>query len=573
LTFDDNNFRYWLDKGKENFRHGKWEKAIEFYDKTIELDRNVTQARIDKCVALNFLGRYNEALDHAREALEIDPKNSELLAVEGESLNFLGRYNEALDRAREALEINRENDYALYVKGYALDYSGKHKEAVKLYDQAIERYKDADYFISKGIAHNYLTEYRKAIECFGNALNILQNICQDNAQQIAYAYINKGESHFRLKEYIQSARCYHNALEQTPKAIANNPTDSHAWTFQGICYFRLGWYERATRCFDKVIEKINPEFDLAWYHKGYALDYAGKHDEAIKYYGKAIKLNHNDADYWTSKGIAHYDLEDYDKAIECFQEAVHLDPSYVIDYIKIGECEYRKKKYRKALQIYDEKVENLQYNSIKYYDMGLCHYQLSSYREAEEDYLNAIKAAQREAEDAEEDYLNAIKAAQREAEDQLVIAYYNLGVLYHNKIKQEESARQMFKKCLETNPTFSKAKEAIDKIDNNSQSEWFRWWFGHENVRRVLGLFLMFLIPAIILAVTTVIVYKQQITSETMTAITVLVGFLVLIMLLPSIRRFKVSEIEIETIEITAAIKQELEPALFPKLKYTTRSY
>jgi hypothetical protein len=52
-----------------------------------------------------------------------------------------------------------------------------------------------------------------------------------------------------------------------------------------------------------------------------------------------------------------------------------------------------------------------------------------------------------------------------------------------------------------------------------------------------------------------------------------MVGFLVLIMLLPSLRKFKVAEIELETIEITSVKPEnDLEPTLSPKLVYKSVS-
>lgn len=55
--------------------------------------------------------------------------------------------------------------------------------------------------------------------------------------------------------------------------------------------------------------------------------------------------------------------------------------------------------------------------------------------------------------------------------------------------------------------------------------------------------------------------------------LTIMVGFLVLIMLLPSLRKFKVAEIELETIEITSVKPEnDLEPTLSPKLVYKSVS-
>jgi tetratricopeptide (TPR) repeat protein len=646
----DNN---WCAKGDKSFDEGRWEEALQFYEKCLELDRKNIKAWINKGESLNFLGRYKEALECCEEALKNDPANDEILAtvlaVKGESLNFLGRYKEALECCEEALKKDADNDYALYVKAYALDYFGSHEEAIKYYDKAIKlEPHEADYWIGKGIAFNYLGEYDKALQCAEEAIDIKRDYadalalkgeaygyqgkydkalqcaeeaidvdkkngyawfvkayavdyfgsheeaikyydkaiklepheadywigkgiafnylgeydeavkCFDKAIQIipenhfqsrAYALVNKGESLYRLKEYKDSSH-----LKECERAVDINPTDSHAWTFQGVCLHRLGWYDRALSCFDKVIDKkMNPNFDLAWYLRGYTLDYLGKHEEALRYYNEAIRLNRNDADYWISKGIALYELAEYDEAVKCFEkEAIKLDPTYKdLAYLKKGECEYSKKyseeRYSKALQSYREVSDDSEYYANKYYNMGLCHYQQALFKEAEEEYQKAID------------------------KKPLVEAYYNLGVLY-NKINKENDAKIRFEKCLQIDSNFSRANDAINALKNTTQSEWFGWWFTREKIRKAFGLILMFSIVAIVISTTVVTVYvsyinKQGFEEHTVTALIVMLGLLVLILLLPSLRRFKVSEIELETVEI-AVVRPELEPALFRKLKY-----
>jgi hypothetical protein len=248
--------------------------------------------------------------------------------------------------------------------------------------------------------------------------------------------------------------------------------------------------------------------------------------------------------------------------------------------LKIGECKYRKQDYSEALRNYKNVTDpKPQYVGIKHNNMGLCYYQLGSYENAKNEYLEAI-----------------------ESDSKLVEAYYNLGVLYYNITKQEDEAKRMFEKCGENNPISSKAKEAIKSMANTSKSqpEWFRWWLGDKEVKKELddkevkkelddkkvkkelddkkvkkelGLIIMFSIPSLIVATAIVIVYisiiKGEITSSSISGLTIMVGFLVLIMLLPSLRKFKVAEVELETIEITSVKPEmDLEPTLSPKLEY-----
>jgi tetratricopeptide (TPR) repeat protein len=537
-----------IEKGNRSLNAGRFEEAIQFYDHCKASDQNNTVMWKNKAESFLFLGKYRDALDCAEKAINIDSGYIEGISKKGEALNFLGRYKDALDCAETALKKAPNDDYALYIKAYALDYSGKHEEALKYYERAIsENHNNADYWIGKGIALNYLRKYLEAIDCFEKSNNISK--ISKIPQSQSYALINEGESYYRLGKYVNSKTCYEKALKASKEACEINPRDSHSWTFQGISLFRLGWYEKSSRCFDKVTEQINDEFDLAYYLKGYNLDYSGNHEEAIKYYEKAIDLNPNDADYWTSKGATLYDLKDYNKALQCFEKALELDPSYDIAYLKIGECKYQDHKYSEALEYY-KKVSDPQYDGVKHNDMGLCHYQLASYKEAEEDYRKAM-------------------------EFKIIESCYNLGVLFLNK-DRDNDAKKMFENCLKMDKNYLDAARAIKKMGTGYQSDWFKWWFSHRNTRKALGLTLMILILGLIVIITAVILHlsikKGEIAESYIAGLTVLVGLLVLIMLLPSLRKFKVGELEIEVTEIKS-VKTNLEPTLPPKLGYKSLSY
>ena len=52
-----------------------------------------------------------------------------------------------------------------------------------------------------------------------------------------------------------------------------------------------------------------------------------QYKEAIKDFGKAIKLNPKDSSSWKFRGISKYFLDQYDKAIKDFDKAIELNPN------------------------------------------------------------------------------------------------------------------------------------------------------------------------------------------------------------------------------------------------------
>ena len=87
------------DKGNSLFYLGKYEEAITWYDKALEVYPNYTNALYDKGTALAYLGRHQEAItwyDKYDKALALDPNDLYTLYNKGAALNDLGRHQEAI---------------------------------------------------------------------------------------------------------------------------------------------------------------------------------------------------------------------------------------------------------------------------------------------------------------------------------------------------------------------------------------------------------------------------------------------------------------------------------------------
>ena len=60
--------------GNEHYYKGEYAKAIQYYDKALEMDSKNVDAWYNKGVALDNLGKYKEAIQSYDKALEIDRK-------------------------------------------------------------------------------------------------------------------------------------------------------------------------------------------------------------------------------------------------------------------------------------------------------------------------------------------------------------------------------------------------------------------------------------------------------------------------------------------------------------------
>jgi tetratricopeptide (TPR) repeat protein len=107
-------------KGRSLLWLGKYDEAIKYFDKALEINPNDTKAWYNKSTALFNLGKYEEAINANRELLNIDSGNVNVWQVTGDLQFILGNYKEAVDCYDHTLKIDSNHTKTWYHKGLAL---------------------------------------------------------------------------------------------------------------------------------------------------------------------------------------------------------------------------------------------------------------------------------------------------------------------------------------------------------------------------------------------------------------------------------------------------------------------
>lgn len=195
-----------IEKGKALSKVGKYEEAIQAYDKAIKLDPDDAVTWNDKGCALLDLSRHEEALQAFDEVIESNPQNTLAWFGKASVLDKLGKHEEALQACDKLVELDPQDASAWYGKGYVLNNLGRYEEALQACDKLIELDPQSDdAWFGKGYILNNLDRYEEALPFLDNATKI------DPMSTISW--YNKGVALDGLGRSTEAQACYDKARE------------------------------------------------------------------------------------------------------------------------------------------------------------------------------------------------------------------------------------------------------------------------------------------------------------------------------------------------------------------------
>jgi tetratricopeptide (TPR) repeat protein len=157
-------------------REGKYQEAIECYDKALKSDPNNVYVLFYKGVVFSNQGKYQEAIECYDKILEIDPNNVDVLNYKGNALYDQKKYQEAIECYDKTLEVDSNIVEFLFNKGNALSKQRRYEKALEYYDKVLEidpNYVDA--LNGKGIVFQRQNYFKEAIVWYDKALQIDPN--------------------------------------------------------------------------------------------------------------------------------------------------------------------------------------------------------------------------------------------------------------------------------------------------------------------------------------------------------------------------------------------------------------
>ena len=124
-----------INKTAKLANQGKFEEALQYSERAIQIDPNYDAAYLSKIRNLRRLRRYDKALQTCNEALIIFPDHVEVLYYRGFLFWSMKKFSKAISDFDKVLSMTDELDQnALFYKGWCLEQMGNFNEAIKVYE-------------------------------------------------------------------------------------------------------------------------------------------------------------------------------------------------------------------------------------------------------------------------------------------------------------------------------------------------------------------------------------------------------------------------------------------------------
>ena len=396
---------------------GDNEKALSKFERTFELNPQLTALRFDYANLLGNLDRNEEAIEQYKEYIASFPNDAD-------AYRNLGVVYKKIDNNDLAL-FNFEKSYSLdssniqTKKELALCYHKKldYKNALKFYDFALKTEpENQEILANKALALHAMNNYVAAIELYKEILEKQPNERIEKnltAASIAYAY-----NLYDKQDYGQAILYFEDAIDLNDK-------EASAYFGYARANAKMGCSEVALESYEKAASLAPGNIEYATELNEYRRAHAGKETVEtspfvqtpdVKIIAPVINEQATSYDSLIKQGDDAYSRQKYEEAIDYYTKAVVFIPTDKVTMLKIANIYKLMGNNTKAIGFYDKIIALDKTNTDAYFNKGLVYANQKNYDECIKCFQKVISLS-----------------------PEYPYAYYSLGMAYEQKGMNNEA--------------------------------------------------------------------------------------------------------------------------------------
>jgi tetratricopeptide (TPR) repeat protein len=308
-------------KASEYEEQGQYIKALELYNKAIQLNLEYAVAYNNRGLIHLKQNNYAQAIVDFNKAIQLKPHDAITYYNLGLVYHEQKNYSQALIYYNKAIKISPYHSKIYNNRGNIYMEKKDHKNSLSDYNKAIQLDQDnAEAYRNRGVLYSIQKQYDLAISDLSQAIRIRPDFPD--------FYNNLGLAYIEQKNYSQ-------ALYNFNKAIEFNPEYSDAYNNRGLTYAEQGYYAEALNDFNKALE-LEPTHSQVYNNRGNVYVAQKSYAQAISDFDKAIEIKFDYSRAYYNRGNCYLNQEEYEKALNDYNRCVELEPDYSNVYYAIG---------------------------------------------------------------------------------------------------------------------------------------------------------------------------------------------------------------------------------------------
>lgn len=383
-------------------------RAIEIYEKLLELIGNEWSVLIRISELYERLGNTSKAITYMENLLELDPSNIPLKKLLSEFYIKDKQYQTSLELLDDVITAFPDDIDAREKKAHIYVLLKEWKLAAGEYRYLLTR-SDVPHDIKIRIGAAFFEESVKDTLLLPYAEDLFNTINTDSSDWMVKMYLgviafrkgdpNKAIEYFdkvtelapwnpdawiRLGGLLFDNRQYNETIEVLKRGVEKFPEDFTINLILGISYSQMNKYEPAKVYLAKAVE-LEPGDVNALSSLGYTLSRLKETKEAIKYLNSAIKLAPDNVDLLGTLGLIYDGEEDWANCDSIYLLALSIDSSnalvlnnYAYSLSKRGD------KLDLALEMVSKAIESEPNNSSYLDTYGWVYFKMGNYPKAQE---------------------------------------------------------------------------------------------------------------------------------------------------------------------------------------------
>jgi tetratricopeptide (TPR) repeat protein len=258
-------------------------------------------------------GNFDKALEDYNKAIDLDPNFAQAYYNRGLQFQDKEDFDKAIQDYTKAISVDQKYKEAYYNRGNAFMKEGDSNKAIQDYSKAISiDTKYADAYYNRGSAYEGKGDIDKAVEDYSKAIN--------SNSKLIDAYLARGNLFHARGESDK-------AIQDYTKAIFADPKFAKAYYNRGSLYFNKGDIDKAIIDYTEAIN-LDQQYTTAYYNRGRALASKGIFDKALSDFSHAIAIDSKVADFYFYRATVYFFKGDKKNALKDSKKAIELDSRY-----------------------------------------------------------------------------------------------------------------------------------------------------------------------------------------------------------------------------------------------------